>query len=88
MSMIILVVHLMSVSEMNIKWLPVFELLCVLHPTAIYEIYYFPCALYLIECHPTRHYLHHIIRLFQSKYFKYISSSVLVSIIITSLTSV
>ena len=60
----------MAVSEMKPKWLPICELLRILCTNAVYEITSCTCALWLIKCHPTRHYLHHIIRLFHTKYFK------------------
>ena len=41
----IAVIHLTSLSEIKPKWLPVYELLCLLLPTAVYEIYSCPCTL-------------------------------------------
>ena len=42
---IIMVFHLMYLSKMNPKWLPVCELLRLLCPNAVYEISFPPCGL-------------------------------------------
>ena len=68
MSPIIVVIQLMSVSEMKPKWLPVSELLRILRSTAVYEISSCNFAFLLINCDPTFHYFHHIFGLLHKKY--------------------
>ena len=60
----------MHVSKINPKWLLLYKLNVLLRPTAVYGISYCPCALSLIKCLPTYHYLHQIIRILYTKYFK------------------
>ena len=87
MPFISVVIHLMYVSIINPKWLPLCELLHILCTTAFYEISSRTCTLKLIKCHLDHNYLHHIILLPHEKCFLklIISSSCLYNSNITDL---
>ena len=70
MSPFFVVFHLMSVSKIISKCIPVFKIICLIFPTDVCEISSCTFALSLIKCHTTHYYLHHIIWIFHTKYSK------------------
>ena len=69
---IVVVIHLMSIPKSNSKLTLVCKLIFLLRYTAVYEVSYCLCALYLINCYPNHHNLYHIIWIFHSDYYEQI----------------